>query len=307
MAQARAFRFFWVIFLAALVSSVFVACGSPESSQAEASSAETAAPTAPAVAGYLAGSPEPDWELVWSDEFDYTGAPDPARWDYDVGGHGWGNNELQYYTEGENARVADGVLTIEARRAEDPAAYAGREYTSTRLVSRQKGDWLYGKIEVRAKLPMGRGTWPAIWMLPTDWSYGNWPVSGEIDIMEHVGYEPGTVHASVHTDRYNHTKGTQISAQIQVPDAGEQFHTYSVEWFADGMRFFMDGREYHRFSPHVWVLEPSFREWPFDKRFHLLLNIAVGGNWGGVRGVAEDIWPQRMEVDYVRVYQDAAR
>lgn len=125
------------------------------------------------------------WELVWSDEFDYEGAPDPEKWGYDVGGSGWGNHELQNYTEGENASVADGVLTIEARKE----TLGGMDYTSTRLVSRGKGDWLYGRIEVCAKLPSGRGTWPAIWMLPTDWAYGDWPASGEIDIMEHVGYD----------------------------------------------------------------------------------------------------------------------
>lgn len=244
----------------------------------------------------------PVWELVWSDEFEYSGKPDPDKWGYDVGGHGWGNNELQYYTEGANAEVADGILKIEARREN----HGGREYTSTRLVSRDKGDWLYGKIEVRAKLPSGRGTWPAIWMLPTDWQYGNWPESGEIDIMEHVGYEPDRIHGTVHTDRFNHMKGTQVGKSVQVERARSEFHSYAVEWYHDQIRFIIDGDEYHRFSPRVYSTDPDHRIWPFDQRFHLLLNIAVGGNWGGQKGIDEDIWPAVMEIDYVRVYRDSS-
>ena len=144
-----------------------------------------------------------EYELVWSDEFDYTGLPNSEKWSYDVGGSGWGNNELQYYTENrtENARVENGNLIIEARKE----SYGGNNYTSARLITKSQGDWLYGKIEVRAKLPGGRGAWPAIWMLPTDWAYGGWPSSGEIDIMEYVGYDPGVVHGTVHTESYNHT------------------------------------------------------------------------------------------------------
>jgi beta-glucanase (GH16 family) len=129
------------------------------------------------------------YNLVWSDEFDYTGLPDTTKWSYDVGGSGWGNQELQYYTyrRTDNARVEEGKLIIEAIKE----SYSGMNYTSARLVTKNQGDWLYGKIEVSAMLPKGRGTWPAIWMLPTDWEYGGWPSSGEIDIMEHVGYDEG--------------------------------------------------------------------------------------------------------------------
>ncbi len=176
------------------------------------------------------------WQLVWSDEFNYSGLPDAAKWGYDVGGSGWGNKELQYYTDRrkENARVENGHLIIEVRRD----GFGNNEYTSARLTSKGKGDWTYGRFEVRAKLPSGRGTWPAIWMLPSGKSYGNagWPDNGEIDIMEHVGFDP---------------------------------------------------------------------EWPFDKPFHLILNLAVGGTWGGGKGVDQSIWPQRMEIDYVRVYRSA--
>jgi len=241
-----------------------------------------------------------EWELVWSDEFDYQGAPDPARWGYDTGGSGWGNHELQYYTPGDNALVEQGILRIEARKE----SRGGREYTSTRLISKNKGDWLYGRVEVRAKLPYGRGTWPAIWMLPTDWAYGDWPRSGEIDIMEHVGYDPDVVHGTVHTDRFNHRKGTQLGASRKVEAAEETFHSYAIEWYEDRILFFIDGQQYHQFVPSVYRPDPGYQEWPFDKAFHLLINIAVGGDWGGQRGVAEDIWPAVMEVDYVRVFQE---
>lgn len=235
--------------------------------------------------------------LVWSDEFDDPGLPDSDHWNYDTGGHGWGNNELQYYTENrtENARVADGKLIIEARR--EPLE--DNQYTSARLVTKGKEDWQYGRVEVRAKLPKGRGTWPAIWMLPTQNTYGGWPKSGEIDIMEHVGFDPGKVHGTVHTEAYNHTKGTQKGGNRMVPDAQEAFHLYAISWTAEKIDFFIDDALYFTFSNE----NKDSESWPFDQPFHLVLNIAVGGNWGGQQGVDESIWPQRLEVDYVRVYQ----
>lgn len=239
------------------------------------------------------------YELVWSDEFDYEGLPDEAKWDYDVGGHGWGNNELQYYTKGENAYVKDGHLIIEARKE----AKEGMDYTSARLVTRGKGDWLYGKIEVRAKLPSGLGTWPAIWMLPTDWEYGSWPASGEIDIMEHVGYNQDTIHASIHTASYYHSIGTQKTATKYVKGVSDDFHVYSVEWLPDKIMAYIDGELYFNFDPKDYKKIPTYKEWPFDKKFHLLLNIAVGGNWGGAKGMDDSIYPVQMVVDYVRVYQ----
>ncbi len=235
--------------------------------------------------------------LDWSDEFSYTGLPNNLKWGYDVGGGGWGNNELQYYTENrlENARVENGKLVIEARKE----SYGGSSYTSARLVTKQKGDWLYGRIEAYAKLPSGRGTWPAIWMLPTDWVYGGWPNSGEIDIMEYVGYDPGVVHGSIHTEVYNHILGTQKTATINVADAETAYHLYALEWTSDRIDIFVDGNKYFSFfNQHI-----DYKTWPFDRRFHLLLNIAVGGNWGGAMGVDPDIWPQKMYVDYVRVYK----
>lgn len=241
-----------------------------------------------------------DWRLVWSDEFDYTGLPDDTRWDYDVGGHGWGNQESQYYTRGrtQNARVENDMLVIEARREN----YSGAQYTSARLVSRNKGDWLYGRIEVRARLPSGRGTWPAIWMLPTDWIYGNggWPDNGEIDIMEHVGYNAGHVHATVHVNKYNHLRGTQRGGSIIVPDAQTAFHVYAIEWSPQQIDFFMDDKRYFQYRNEG----VGWTSWPFDHPFHLILNIAIGGSWGGAQGIDNSIFPQQLEIDYVRVYKN---
>ncbi|HHX12610.1 MAG TPA: glycoside hydrolase family 16 protein [Clostridiales bacterium] len=239
------------------------------------------------------------YDLVWSDEFDYEGLPDDSKWNYDVGGHGWGNNELQYYTKEENAIVKDGKLIIEARKEDKE----GKEYTSARLISKDKGDWLYGKFEISAKLPSGLGTWPAIWMLPTDWVYGGWPASGEIDIMEHVGYNQNTIHASTHSEAYYHSIGTQKTATKYVDGVSDDFHVYAVEWLPDKVHGYIDGELYFTFDPQQNKSTTTYKEWPFDQRFHLLINIAVGGNWGAAQGFDDSIYPVQMEVDYVRVYQ----
>jgi len=239
------------------------------------------------------------WEPVWSDEFDYTGLPDPTRWGYDVGtgSNGWGNNELQYYTEDslKNGRVENGHLIITARKERMGSC----EYTSARLVTREKGDWLYGRFEIAAKLPQGRGLWPAIWMLPTDRAYGGWPLSGELDIMENVGFDPNIVHFNIHTEAYNHTKGTNKGDTLIIDDPHSKFVVYSLEWSEDSVVFFADGRRAFAFiNEHT-----GSATWPFDRRFHLLLNIAVGGSWGGINGVDTTVFPQEMVVDYVRVYR----
>lgn len=233
---------------------------------------------------------------VWGEEFNYTGAPDPTNWYYDIGGSGWGNNELQYYTNStNNAVVAGGFLTITARKED----MGGMKYTSARLLSKNLGDFTYGRAEIRAKLPAGRGTWPAIWMLPTDWSYGEWPKSGEIDIMEHVGYDPNVVHFSVHTQAYNHTIGTQKTSTRTIPTAMTDFHNYRVDWTPYAVRGYFDDVQVFNFTNDG----KGFATWPFDKRFHLILNVAVGGNWGGVQGVDDTVFPAAMVVDYVRVYK----
>lgn len=240
--------------------------------------------------------------LIWSDEFNGTGAPDTTKWGYDVGDGcpascGFGNNELQYYTrEPENVRMEGGHLIIEARRD----SVGRRGFTSTKIISRNKGDSRYGRFEIKARLPRGKGTWPAIWMLPTDWKYGGWPSSGEIDIMEHVGYDPGMIHGTIHTEAYNHVRHTQKGGTIHVPDAQDSFHVYSVDWEPDKMDFYVDDEKYFAVTRDP---QEDYKGWPFDQRFYLIMNIAVGGDWGGAQGVDPAIWPQRMEIDYVRVYQ----
>jgi beta-glucanase (GH16 family) len=241
-------------------------------------------------------------KLVWADEFDQPGAPNPSKWDYDLGDGcpdvcGWGNNEAQFYTsDPKNVRVENGHLILEARKEQTGT----KEYSSARIISKSKGDWRYGRIAVRAKLPRWRGTWPAIWMLSTEWKYGGWPVSGEIDIMEHVGYDPGVIHGTIHTEKYNHINGTQLEGKVTVADCQENFHVYAVEWTADAIHFFVDDNNYYTVQRKK---EDGYHGWPFDQNFHLIMNIAVGGNWGGRQGVDDTIWPQQMIIDYVRVYQ----
>lgn len=237
------------------------------------------------------------YDLVWSDEFDYEGAPDPAKWDYDLGGSGWGNNELPYYTEGDNVNISDGLLTITLRKE----AKGGRYYTSTRLVSRQKGDWLYCKVEVSAKLPQGLGTWPAVWMLPTDWKYGAWPASGEVDIMEHVGYDQDNIVQSIHVNKYH--GGAAKNWAKRFPGVSEEFHTYCVEWLPDKIVFYVDGALSWTYEPSKLTSQPTKDYWPFDARMHLLINLAFGGDWGGAQGTDDSYFPVDYEIDYVRVYQ----
>lgn len=271
-----------------IIASFFCCCGQDD----EAKPTVTPKPSVPIVDKKWSFEATP----VWSDEFDYEGKPDPTKWGYDIGGHGWGNNELQFYTDDvKNASVKDNLLTITAIRE----VVQERQYSSARLISKGKGDFLYGRFEIKAKLPTGKGTWPAIWMLPTDWAYGDWPKSGEIDIMEHVGFDQNRVHITVHTEAYNHSIGTQVGKNKVIANASTDFHLYRVDWTPYAVRGFIDDVQIFEFINQG----RGYASWPFDKRFHLLLNIAVGGNWGGAQGVDTTIWPQSMEVDYVRVYK----
>ncbi len=234
----------------------------------------------------------------WSDEFNYEGLPDPSKWSYDVGSphNGWGNNELQYYTEArkENVHVSGGTLKITARKEK----MEGLDYTSARLVSKGKGDFLYGRFEVRAKAASGRGTWPAVWMLPTDWTYGDWPNSGEIDILEHVGYDPDVVHISVHTKDYHHSIGTQKTATKKIENVTTEFQLYRIDWTPDYINGYVNDARIFSFSNE----KRDFKAWPFDKKFHWLINLAIGGDWGGQQGIDDQAFPAQFEVDYVRVY-----
>jgi len=240
-----------------------------------------------------------EYQLVWSDEFNYSGFPDSTKWAYDTEGNdaGWGNNEAQFYTRenDKNAWVKNDVLHITAHKEE----FGGKEFTSARLMS--KADWKYGKIEVNAKLPDATGTWSAIWAMPGGWTFydGNWPDVGEIDIMEHVGHNLGVIHASAHSKDYQWQKDTQKTDTIYIPDVNKEFHSYKFEWTPDVMRAFVDDKLYFVYKNEG--LGDS--KWPYDKPFYLILNVAVGGAWGSLNGIDEDAFPQTMEIDYVRVYQ----
>lgn len=234
--------------------------------------------------------------LVWHDEFNYTGLPDSSKWAFDTGGSGFGNHELQFYTNArkKNAWVSGGKLTITARKED----WKSNHYTSAKLITKDKAAWKYGKIEVRAKLPKGRGTWPAIWMLP-DIDHLQWPDDGEIDIMENVGFDQGNIHGTIHTKSYNHILGTQKGDTIRIPDCSDQYHVYAISWTSEEINFFVDDRKYFTFKNE----HKSKAEWPFDNKFYLILNIAIGGDWGGKEGVDPHIFPAKMDIDYVRVYQ----
>ena len=241
------------------------------------------------------------WNLVWHDEFD-DDELDLAKWSHEIGGHGFGNNELQYYTDSDtNSFLRDGNLVIKANVVPQGvnSSKGLRYYTSARLRTKEKGDWLYGRIDVKAKIALGQGIWPAIWMLPTDWRYGGWPASGEIDIMEHVGYDPGGIHLSVHTEAYNHMLNNQRTAYKSLDGISDNYHLYSIEWYADRIDFFIDDVKYFTFTNDG---AGNFRTWPFDQRFHLLINIAVGGQWPGSPDNSTK-FPSEMLIDFVRVYE----
>ena len=246
----------------------------------------------------------PTARMVWRDEFNGA-ALDPQKWQYDTARNqeGWYNGERQYYSAGrrENLRVAKGRLTIEARHEKlDPTSFpdwGSQDYTSARIFSKQA--WTYGFYEIRAKLPCARGTWPAIWMLPEHME--KWPDDGEIDIMEQVGAEPNLIYASLHTALFNHVKKTQRSAQRLVPTSCSAFHVYQLDWQPKSITLGVDGRGILR----VFDDQPGGKgAWPFDTPFHMILNLAMGGNWAAAKGMDDAALPQRMEVDYVRVWQN---
>lgn len=238
-----------------------------------------------------------EWELVWEDNFDTEGLPNANIWAYEEGYIR--NSEVQYYTKDrlENARVENGNLIIEARKDK----WNGNEITSASLHTYGKKSMLYGKIEVRAKLPTGKGTWPAIWMLGNSFREGSsWPACGEIDIMENVGYAPDVIHANIHTKAYNHSIGTGKGDKITIEKPYNDFHVYAVEWFESEMRFFVDDTLYFTCKK-----EASNNDvWPFDKPHYLILNLAIGGSWGGQQGIADDLLPQKYYIDYVKVYSE---
>jgi len=234
-----------------------------------------------------------EWNLVWSEEFDYSGAPADESWSYEIGHIR--NRELQYYTDSpQNVVVRDGVCTISARLESEDSI------TSASINTRGKKEFLYGRIEVSARIPSALGTWPAIWMLGTNTKDVGWPACGEIDIMEHVGFDPDLIHANIHTRSYNHNIGTNKGNQIQVEDPHADFHLYSVEWYKDHMDFFFDDSLYFTFHND---LTGNADTWPFNQPHYLLLNLAYGGSWGGEQGVDTSMLPLTYEIDYVRYYR----
>jgi beta-glucanase (GH16 family) len=236
-------------------------------------------------------------ELAWEDNFD---GPDlnTGNWRYDVGASGWGNNELQNYTSGDNVEIVDGILVITAEK-EDNFQVPG-SYTSTRITTYGKQEFTYGRMEIRAKLPSGRGIWPAIWMLGSSFETKIWPACGEIDIMEYVGYEPDVIHSTVHTPSGYRDEGNGSSRTLET--AEEAFHVYGALWTEREIRFYVDSP-----SNITHIYKPTVRNadtWPFNEPQFFILNVAVGGTWGGAQGIDDTIFPQAMEIDYVRVYQE---
>ena len=238
------------------------------------------------------------YALVWADEFDGP-AIDPGKWSFVIDGRGGGNNELQYYTDRpENARLEAGALVIEARAER----HMGHLYTSARLHTLAKGDWAYGRIVVRARLPKGQGLWPAIWMLPTDSVYGTWAASGEIDLMELIGHEPNVVHGTLHYgDRWPNNVHSGDSFRLAGGATfADDWHTFRVDWEPEEFRWYVDDTLYQ--TQTRWHTASAPYPAPFDQRFHLVLNVAVGGNWPG-HPDETTVFPQTMQVDFVRVFQ----
>lgn len=243
--------------------------------------------------------------LVWRDEFN-ANSLNLERWSFDTSRNkeGWWNGEQQYYSanRARNLRVKGGKLIIEARREKlNPKSFpdwGGQNYTSAKIISKGAG-WTYGFFEIRAKLTCARGTWPAIWMLPVDLK--EWPDDGEIDIMEHVGSDPNRIHATLHTRLFNHSVNTQRGAQLRLPTSCSRFHRYQLDWRPDAITIGVDGQAFMQVKND----QPGGKgAWPFNTPFNMILNLAVGGDWAGSKGIDDAAMPERMEIDYVRVWQE---
>lgn len=237
--------------------------------------------------------------LKWNDEFDYTGPVDPTKWNYDIGSRLWGNGELQYYTDGANSFVKDSVLTIEGRIEN----YKDAPYTSARITTYQRKHFMYGRIEVSAKIPTAIGSWPAIWLLPVEKKEKNvpWPRCGEIDVMEHVTHLFDTVHVSLHTELFNHVARTQRTHLEKIEGITNDFHEFAFDWQKDEIEFFIDGKSFAKYSRFDEGFTTDETGWPFDKPYYLILNQAIGGTWGGRVEVKD--YPSPFLIDYVRYYE----
>ena len=239
--------------------------------------------------------PELDYELVWEDEFLFNGAPSSSRWSYDLGtgNNGWGNNEEQFYTDRtDNVFIENGILNIIAKREN----FSGSQFTSARIKTQDKFEFTYGKVEIKAKLPNGKGTWPALWMLGANFPEVGWPTCGELDIMEHVGNNQNVVQASIHTP--SSFGGTINTGSLTVPGVSNEFHVYEMEWTEDLVSFSVDGSKYYTYQPDV----QNGDTWPFNTDQFLIFNVAMGGSLGGA--IEAGFTESRMQVDYIKVYQE---
>jgi len=244
--------------------------------------------------------PKPKKKLIWSDEFNYTGLPDAKKWKHEEGYVR--NKEMQYYTKQrlENAHVENGNLVIEARLDSVQINDKIIPVTSASLTTQGIAEWQYGRIEVRAKIPSARGTWPAIWMLGKNTPEAGWPAGGEIDIMEHVGYDSEFIHTNIHTKAYNHIKKTNKGKAKPFPQPYKDFHVYAIDWNKSKIDFFIDDKVVFTFRNEGTGSDV----WPYDQPFYLILNLAIGGGWGGTKGVDMQAFPHKFYIDYVRIYQD---
>jgi beta-glucanase (GH16 family) len=294
--------------LIALVAVLATACAAQPGNAVAASPTApvptptpTAVPPTPTPVFFHITTASGDWTLTWSDEFDGPdGATvDPAHWSFDIGGRGWGNGELEYYTaRTDNAYLDGNMLVIKAQRER----YEGNAYTSARLKTQGKFSQAFGRFEARMKLPYGQGIWPAFWMLGDSLSTAGWPAAGEIDMMENIGKQPSTVHATVHGPGYSGADG--ITGEFTLPGGrrlSDDFHFFACEWEPQELRFYIDDRLYHTVTPADL---PAGRKWVYDQPFFIILNLAVGGAWPGYPD-SSTVFPQYLYVDYVRVYQGA--
>ncbi len=270
----------------AAVLSAFAACGGSSSSAAT----KPPAPAASVPTPTPAGGP---WTLVFADEFDTPGALDPSKWGYEIGSIR--NQEAQYYTSrSENVRVEGGNLVIEARKG----AYQGYGYTSASVNTKKRFEFTYGRVEVRARIPTGNGTWPAIWMLGANIDQVGWPACGEIDIMENVGFDPLKIYGTIHTLAGSGANGKGSSVTAVNP--WDNFHRYAMEWYQDRIDIFFDDQKYFTYRTDGSGARAG---WPFDSPQYLLLNLAIGGSWGGQKGIDDSLFPHRYLIDYVRIYK----
>lgn len=256
------------------------------------------------------------YKLVWSDEFNYKGKPDSTKWAFDYGFIS--NREEQYFTDSlKNARVENGHLILEAHKEKiankdfNNAELKNKswikyvteidtaKYTSARINTNGLASWKYGRVEVKAKLPKGVGFWPAIWMLGENRKEVGWPECGEIDIMEHVGFNPDSIFGTIHTKAYNHLTNSEKGKKVFIKDPYETFHVFALEWTPEKMDFILDDVVYNRIENE----HKTTAEWPFDQEFYLIMNVSIGGMLGGREGIDDSVFPQQMVVDYVRVFQ----